>query len=357
MHILFLSRWFPYPVTNGSKLRIYQLLTGLAAHHEVTLVSFADEAGLDPAPPQLRALCKIAHVVPWKPFTPRSWPARFGFLQMAPRSVVASYSPQMAHAIVQTLAQQPFDLVIASQLATAGYVRYFGQTPALFEEVEVGVLHEPYRQAATFKRRLRHSLTWFKHRHYLAQVLRQFCACTVASPRERDLVRAVQSRSAAIEVIPNCVTLADYAALETVPQPATLIFTGSFRYFANYEAMCWFVQEVLPLVQAQCPETALTITGDSANQPLPPARRHDAAGQIIDARQARQLIGRCIAGQSPATSHHPYATARLKPLLQLLRPIQQLPGVHRSNGSMDNEERGRFVGSYFAHFKGQKRVH
>lgn len=284
MHILFLSRWFPYPVTNGSKLRIYQLLTGLAAHHEVTLVSFADEAGLDPAPPQLGALCKIAHVVPWKPFTPRSWPARFGFLQMAPRSVVASYSPQMAHAIVQTLAQQPFDLVIASQLATAGYVRHFGQTPALFEEVEVGVLYEPYRQAATFKRRLRHSLTWFKHRHYLAQVLRQFCACTVASPRERDLVRAVQSRSAAIEVIPNCVSLADYAALETVPQPATLIFTGSFRYFANYEAMCWFVQEVLPLVQAQCPETALTITGDSANQPLPPARHVQVTGVVPDVR-------------------------------------------------------------------------
>lgn len=40
MKILFLSRWFPYPTNNGSKIRIYNLLRGLSQLHDVTLLSF-----------------------------------------------------------------------------------------------------------------------------------------------------------------------------------------------------------------------------------------------------------------------------------------------------------------------------
>lgn len=38
MKILFLSRWFPYPTNNGSKIRIYNLLRGLSQLHDVTLL-------------------------------------------------------------------------------------------------------------------------------------------------------------------------------------------------------------------------------------------------------------------------------------------------------------------------------
>ncbi len=35
--------------------------------------------------------------------------------------------------------EDSYDLVIASQLSMAAYRRYFGKTPALFEEVEIGL--------------------------------------------------------------------------------------------------------------------------------------------------------------------------------------------------------------------------
>ncbi|MCE7985814.1 MAG: glycosyltransferase [Caldilinea sp. CFX5] len=284
MRILFLSRWFPYPINNGSKLRVYHLLAGLAAHHDVTLLSFADEAGNDVAPPELGALCTSAQVVPWQPFVPDSWRARLSFFMVTPRSIVNTYSPQMARAIAQTVAQQPYDLIIASQLATAGYVRHFGQTPALFEEVELGVLVEPYRQATTLRSRFRHGLTWFKHRRYVDQVLRRFRGCTVVSTCERQLVSATVPGYKPIEVFPNCVNLADYAAVQRQPTPNALIFTGSFRYFANYEAMVWFLREVFPQVQAQNPDVTLTITGDHANQPLPSAQNVQLTGFVPDIR-------------------------------------------------------------------------
>ena len=61
MKILFLSRWFPYPINNGSKLRIYNLLRGLAQEHEITLLSFADRADVDADAPALRSLCCEMH--------------------------------------------------------------------------------------------------------------------------------------------------------------------------------------------------------------------------------------------------------------------------------------------------------
>ena len=38
--ILFLSRWYPDPPDNGSKLRIFHLLNGLRKRHDVDLISF-----------------------------------------------------------------------------------------------------------------------------------------------------------------------------------------------------------------------------------------------------------------------------------------------------------------------------
>jgi hypothetical protein len=44
MNILFISRWFPYPADNGSKIRTFNLIKQLASTHEVHLISFAPGA-------------------------------------------------------------------------------------------------------------------------------------------------------------------------------------------------------------------------------------------------------------------------------------------------------------------------
>lgn len=284
MRILFLSRWFPYPPTNGSRLRIYHLLSGLAAAHEVTLLSFVEAAEGALVPPELGRCCTVLPPVPWRPFVPNHWAARRGLLSWQPSSVVDTYSVPMAQAITQALATRSFDLVIASQLATAGYVHEFAGMPALFEEVEVGLMMELYRQAGSISERVRKRLTWFKHRRYVAQVLRRFQAATVVSAREQQLVRAAVPGYEPLAVLPNGVALADNATIQAPPMPYTLIFTGSFRYIANYEAMVWFLREIFPLVQAQLPQTQLIITGDHANYPLPPATHVHLTGQVPDVR-------------------------------------------------------------------------
>jgi len=181
MKILFLSRWFPYPTNNGSKLRIYNLLRGLAKHHDVTLLSFADQPDVSPDAPEVRSLCSDVYVVPWREFDPNSARARFGFLNLAPRSIVDTFSPEMAQKITQLVNVHKYDLVVASQLSMAAYRPYYKNIPAVFEEVEIGLIHGEAHHSLDLKKRLRRAFTWFKLRMYLSRLLASFQACTVVS--------------------------------------------------------------------------------------------------------------------------------------------------------------------------------
>jgi len=284
MRILFLSGWYPYPASNGSKLRIYNLLRGLAQHHQVTLLSFADQPNVDPDAPAVRSLCSEVQVLPWKGFNPYSRRAWLGTLSMTPRSAVDTFSTEMAQCIEKTLTRRDYDLVIASQLGMAGYGRWFQGVPAMFEEVEVGLLYEQFAQATSAWRRARHGLTWVKHRAFLGRVLRRFRACTVVSDRERQLLSRAIPGYKAITVIPNCINLADYSDVHEIPRPDRLIFTGSFRYSVNHDAMIWFLRYIYPRIQAQVPGVHLIITGDHADQSLPPADNVTLTGFVDDVR-------------------------------------------------------------------------
>lgn len=191
---------------------------------------------------------------------------------------------EMAEEIQRTLERGDHDLIIASQLGMACYRPYFADVPAIFEEVEVGSYYDPLQRLPLSWRRFRRALTWLKHRRYLSRLIREFKACVVVSEREKDLISAELMGGKKPEVIPNFLHLQDYADVERSPREASLIFTGSFRYPANHEAMSWFLREVYPIIQQQVPEVSLTVTGDSDGVPLPSATNLTLTGFVEDIR-------------------------------------------------------------------------
>ncbi|MCP4356676.1 MAG: glycosyltransferase [Chloroflexi bacterium] len=284
MQILFISRWFPYPANNGSKLRIFNLLRGLSNYHDITLVSFADQPDINPNEPELLKLCRNVHIVPLKQFNPHSFRAHLGYLSMKPRSVFDTFSGEMKNCIIETLKTNHFDLVIASEVDTAVYSKHFKHLPALLEDIEIGTLYENYAHATSRPVRYRHGLTWLKHRRYLTSQLKNFDVCTVVSDQERKLFSQYVNSKQAIEIVPNCINLETYENVPRNPKPNTMIFTGSFTYLPNYKGMIWFIEKVLPLIQAETPDAQLIITGDHANLPLPAAKNVTLTGFVDDIR-------------------------------------------------------------------------
>lgn len=284
MRILFISYWLPYPIDNGSKLRVYGLLRGLAQHHEVTLLSFVDNQPSGSVAPELSSLCREVHLVPYKNYNPTGIRSLLGLFRITPRYISDTFSPEMAHCIQETLATRKFDLVIASQFGAACYRPYFRNIKALFEEVEIGSFLERFKIERSIFHRIRYWLTWMKHRRFIANLLREFQLCTVVSEQEQQLIQKIAPDYHEVEIIPNFINVAEYRTVEINPRPNSLIFTGPFRYFANHDAMVWFLNEVYPIIQAQVPDVHLTITGDHANMPLPAASNVRLTGSVDDVR-------------------------------------------------------------------------
>ena len=201
-----------------------------------------------------------------------------------PRSIIEEFSPEMAQRIQEILAKEKFDLIIASQLGTAIYGKNFLEHPAIFEELEMGVLYEEFTQAKSNWQKFRSGLTWEKHRRYVKRILKNFELCTVVSEQEKQLVSNFIIDDLSVDIIPNFITFSDFSDFDATPEQNRLIFTGPFRYFANHDAMVWFLREIYPKIQAQVPDVQLFITGDNADLPLPEASNVTLTGFVEDVR-------------------------------------------------------------------------
>jgi len=282
MKILFLSRWFPYPPNNGSKVRIYNLLRILAANNKITLLSFDDQPDEPIQLDGLESICEEILTLPWKEFDPKSARSIFGFSSTNPRSVVDIFSPMMAQCIQTALAKQDFDIIIASEIEMASYYKYFGGHAAIFDEIQISVPLERYSRATSMSSRYRHGITWFKHKHYLKRLLKNFPFCTVTSNEERNLLIETGIREHNITFVPNFIELKDYQDITGGEKNKTIIYTGSFRFQANYEAMCWFLKEIFPAILDVVPDIQLIITGDHLGLPLPTTQNVTLAGFVDD---------------------------------------------------------------------------
>jgi polysaccharide biosynthesis protein PslH len=289
VRILFLSRWYPFPPDNGSKIRILNVLRQLSRRHEVTLLAFHDQADRVDATTlgALREYCRDVRAFPFRDYCPNRLGAIAGLLSLQPRSLVDTFSRGLAEAMNDELRTGGFDLVIASEFATLPYAITQRYTPVVLEDLELTVFHEAMERAAAPAQRLRARLTWLKLRSYLRSALPHLAACTVVSEKERALLRAVSPDYDRVTVLPNAVDVASYADVAATPRPNTLIFAGALTYRANYDAIEHFLRAIQPLVLHDEPGAVLRVTGGYRGidlSELPPSPAVEYTGYVDDVR-------------------------------------------------------------------------
>jgi glycosyltransferase involved in cell wall biosynthesis len=288
VHILFLSRWLPFPADNGAKIRALNIVKTLAGRHEVDLLAFSseDEATRRAALSALGGVCASVQIIPYRPFRPTSGKALRGLLSPQPRFLVDTFSQEMARAVRETCRRRPADLVIASQLDMAPYALLPG-TLALLEELELSTYRDPLAAGAPVAARLRAAPTWLKMSAYLRRILPRFAACTVVSERERDLLRSAAPAYGRVAVIPNAVDLDHYQGEYGPPEGNTLVHAGALSYKANLDAVGYFLGDIFPAVRASVNDAHLRVTGAAPPDlltRLPVATGVEFTGYLADVR-------------------------------------------------------------------------
>ena len=304
MKLLVLSSWCPYPTDNGSRLRFYNLIRQLARRgHQIKLMALAQEdSDLAAAQAGLSPLCALGvELFPARFFRPGTARALLGFFSPRPRHLLDTHQEDAARAIARECRAGGYDVVLALELGVAHYVPRDTPAPCLLEELEVSGFVKAVREAGSARARLRRALTLAKLRSHVTALARQYALWTVVSEAEAQAVRELVGPAAPpIHVLPNGVDLEGNAFDPAAPyDPEGLVYNGALSFSANLDAVRWFAEAILPMIQRERPGVCLRVTGRNAHAAAgrPAARQSEGielTGYLDDVRPAVRGAAACV---------------------------------------------------------------
>lgn len=261
-HILMLTPYLPYPPVSGGRSRTYNLIKHLRHDFAITLVCFGrpEEMALDYAP--LESLCDL-HVVA-RDASPGTLKAAVLSLT-SPRPITMRLygTPDMKRTVAQVLRAKPTAVV---------HVESFYMMQNLPDALEIPVLlSEPAVEYIVWQKHAQMAEPWFTRPGIAAEALKM----RVVEPRvwaQADAVGAMSeidagvirkaAPSANVVLTPNGVDV-DYFDLNPHVRRDSItgIYVGDYKYFPNTDAVTYFVESILPLIQAKKPDFRFVIVG------------------------------------------------------------------------------------------------
>jgi len=274
--ILLLTPQFPYPPHQGTTLRNYNLIAGLARRHEVHLLCFGEPAEADRVP--IDDLCRGVQVIhpPQRSMGQRLKGLVFSRLpDMAQRLPSASFQAALA----TTLDREDPDIVEVEAIELAQYLfqaaghRGGSKRPLLvFDDhnaeyvLQQRAFDTDVRQPKRWIGAVYSFIQWQRLRAYERHACRiadRVVACSEADAQAlRLLVPGLEPA-----IVPNGVDMDYYTApvmplaADEAPGAHDLVFTAKMDFRPNVDAVLWFVQEVLPLIRRESPETRFWAVG------------------------------------------------------------------------------------------------
>lgn len=306
--ILMLTPQLPVPpqaltgTAQGTTIRNFNLIAGLAARHTVDLVSFvAEETPAASLPAELARCCRRIITVP-QPVRATRQRIRDTFLSPLPDMALRLASPAMHAQLDRLLAGQAaaeYDVVQIEGIEMAGYM------PRRTGRAAPRLVFDDHNAEYVLQRRAcltdaRRPPRWPAAAYSLIQ-WRKLVGYERRVCREADRVAAVSEADAAalrrllpgldVAVVPNGVDLTFLRPDVVPPLPgmarAALVFTGKMDYRPNVDAVLWFADAVLPLILQQAPDAHFYVVGQQPHARLARLAAHPAVtltGRVPDVR-------------------------------------------------------------------------
>jgi glycosyltransferase involved in cell wall biosynthesis len=234
-----LSPYFPFPLSHGGAVRIFNLLREIAREFDVELFAFTDSAAPQETAPLLEFCARVVLVEKPRYREPR-WSTRL------PPEVYEFRSPAMRAAIESERRAFGFDRL---QVEYTQLAEYAGDIL-----VEHDVTFDLFSQIARRERTLAARWDFFRWRRFEARAIRRFPRVVAMSKKDAELL----GPGAATVVLENGVDLERFH-----PEPETpgerLLFIGSFRHFPNIAAYRFFTECVWPLLREKFPRMTVTV--------------------------------------------------------------------------------------------------
>ncbi len=263
MKLLILTPQFPWPTHQGTTLRNFNLIKGLARRHEVHLFSILAPGDEPDAGPVRELTASITTA----PQPPRSTGDRLRDLATTadPDMARRLWSPDNARLLAALAADLQPDILQIEGIEMAPYFFALQETGvaygrAIYDAHNAETLLQQRAARADARRPKRWPAATYSaiqtaklRRHETALLQAVDGVAAVSEPDARYLQQLAPQTP--IEIVTNGVDLAYYQVDEAFPPvfdtPGPhLVFTGKMDFRPNVDAALWFADEVLPLLQA-----------------------------------------------------------------------------------------------------------
>ncbi len=281
LRVAVLNEEIPYPPTSGGRIRNYNLLSRLAARHDLTYLCHR-HADLEEgrAAEQWLSALGVRSVIVDRPLPGKSglgFYARLAanLLDRRPYSVASHSSRQLRAAVARFARSQPVDLWQCDWGPYYDVLRAVPDTHGVVmaANVESLIWQRYYEHESHPLKRWYIRGQWRKFVRFERDTFRHsLCTVTVS---EEDAQLARQAFAAPrLAVVDNGVDTAFFQPQGLARERDVLLFLGSLDWRPNQDALRVMLDQVFPQVRAQRPGARLWVVGRT-----PPAWLSEAAGR------------------------------------------------------------------------------
>ncbi len=294
MNILWLKTELLHPIDKGGKIRTYHMLRELKAEHHVTYLAIDDGTAAPDAEMQAAEYCHDLISIPHRQkekFTPGFYfDLAFNLISPLPYAVKKYSSTKMREAIETVVRQRKFDVVVCDFLAPAVNVpENLPCRTVLFQHnVEAMIWKRHYEVQTNPAKKAYLYGQWRKMRRFERKACRRFDCVIAVSPEDGVTIQNEYGLSKVFDVPTGVDTDFFRPARERLPQPNSLVFTGSMDWLPNEDAIRYFTEQIMPLVRQSVPDVKLTVVGRNPFPGLIELSRHEPSiivtGRVDDVR-------------------------------------------------------------------------
>jgi sugar transferase (PEP-CTERM/EpsH1 system associated) len=269
MRIFYICRRVPFPPDRGDKIAAFNAIRHLAARHEVHVFCLGDGVRDLANISGLQAYAKSVSAAPVDEFTIKLR-ALAALVTGQSLSVAALNESKLHDAIQKKFTELRPDLIIVYSCNMAQFAEHFPNVPRIMHFGDLDSLKWPqYAERSSIPLNWIYAIEARRLLGYERHIAQIFSHALVHTEIEKhDFERLIPGIPVA--VVGNGVDLDYFRSAGEAKKPASMVFTGVMDYRPNIDAVVWFCDEILPIVQANIPAANFTICG---SRPAPAVRR------------------------------------------------------------------------------------
>ena len=260
--ILILSFRFPYPLTDGARIRVYNISSIIAQKHSVDLISLNEGTSSTGFPQNMRAIFNTVSVFSFPPIQ----------FKLNALKGLLSHNPLQVHYYhfgkVQRWIDRKFlhyDMVFCFHVRMTRYLRNIANVRRVLDFIDATSIN--YREAQNLARGIWRCVLPIENRRLLAyeiRMLESFNKAFITSDYDKSYLEEHAGRKFEnLVVIPNGVREDLFSRPPAKHEEDWIVFLGKMNYAPNVDAVSYFVTKVFPHIHAQLPNIRFLIVGTS----------------------------------------------------------------------------------------------